>query len=51
MIFERYFQPPLSELLALMKDKYLRLDYHYLLWLPSEARGDGAKMVEEIFFR
>jgi hypothetical protein len=26
MIFERYFQPPLAELLALMKDNYLRLD-------------------------
>jgi hypothetical protein len=35
MIFERYFQPSFVELLALMKDKYLRLDYHYLRFHPQ----------------
>jgi hypothetical protein len=35
MIFERYFQPPFAELLALMKDKYLPLDYHYLSFHPK----------------
>jgi hypothetical protein len=56
MIFERYFQPPLAELLGLMKDKYLRIDYHYLRFRskPEERwRRDGGdifRIVSQVEF-